>query len=175
MSCHGMSRVEYEEITKNDGCPYKIVSKDLEQIEKDFPNLPEWHGEEFEELWHEVLPKTLVICFEYNGLKYKLRNNTGEPECHDGNFGAVYDVNNEKVMDVISSEDLETTLQSLKTDDPQLSDDILAKFSSYWEYSLVLHNNTELEYVVFKILVENGCLLCWFHDDEEEKGEDHKE
>lgn len=46
-----------------------------------------------------------VICFEYNGLKYKIRSNAGDADCNDGNFGAVYDVNNDKIMYLISSGD----------------------------------------------------------------------
>lgn len=54
---------------------------------------------------------------------------------------------------------METTLQSLKTDEVKISDDLQAKLSPYLEYfEVVLPNNTEFEYVVFKVFVENGCL-----------------
>lgn len=154
-----LSSNEFKEILRNDGFVYIILSKDAEQIEMNFPNLPDWHKEEFEVFWRKELPKTVVICFEYKGLNYKIRSNAGDADCNDGNFGAVYDANDDKLMDLISSGDTQTTIQSLKNDGTKVSDDLLAKISAYLEYSAVLHNNTELEYVVFKVLVENGCLF----------------
>lgn len=62
------------------------------------------------------------------------------------------------IMDIISSGDMETTLQSLKTDDKKISDDLQEKISPYLLFfDAVLHSYTEFEYVAFKVLVENGC------------------
>lgn len=67
-------------------------------------------------------------------------------------------------------------MKSLKTDDIKLSEDLQAKLSPYLRYN-VLHGKTELEYLVFKVLVENNCLLglAYFDDyseEDEEQGED---
>lgn len=178
-----VSSAKFREILKNDGYAYTLTSKTTEPININYPNMPDWHRDEFEEWRHEILPEAVVICFEYKGMKYKLLSNMGDPDCNDGNFGAVFDGNNEKVLDVISSGDMETTLQSLKADDNKIDEYIPAKLSPYIQYNTVLNNNTELEYVVFKILVENGCLFQiddidgWNEDDgnEDENAEGDKE
>lgn len=153
-----LSTKEFREILKNDGFSYTIVSKGSEQIEIDFPNLPDWHKEEWDSRRDEM-PKTVVICFEYNGLNYKIRSNKGDADCNDGNFGAVYDANGDKIMELMSTGDTETTFQLLKPDGTKVNDDLLAKLEPYLKYLVVLHNNSQLEYVVFKILAENDCLI----------------
>lgn len=139
--------------------------------------MPDWHRDEFEEWRHEILPDADVISFEYKGSNYKLLRNMGDADCNDGNFGAVLDGNNDKVLDVISSGDMETTLQSLKTDETKISDELQAKLSPYLRYfEVVLHGNTEFEYVVFKVFVENGCLYdIGDIDDRYEYGLDEEE
>lgn len=154
-----VSSNNFREILKNDGYAYTLTSKTTEPIDVNFPNMPDWHREEFEEWRHEILPDADVIWFEYNGVSYKILRNMGDADCNDGNFGAVFDGNNDKVMDVISSGDMETTLHSLKTDEPKISDELQAKLAPNLRYfEVVLHGNTEFEYVVFKVFVENGCL-----------------
>lgn len=146
------SSENFREILKNDGHAYVLTSKTSEPIDINFPNLPDWHKEDFEEWRHEILSETTVIRFEYKGSNFKLLRNAGDLDCHDGNFGAVFDGNNDKILDLISSEDMETTIQSLRTDDTKISDDLSTELSPYLRYFVaVLHNSTEFEYVIFKI------------------------
>lgn len=155
------SSVQFKEILKNDGYTYILKSKSSERIDMNFPNLPDWYKGEFKEWRPEMLLEATVTCFEYNGSDYKLYNNVGDADCSDGNFGAVFDENNEKVLDVISSGEMETLMKSLKSDDANISDDLIAQLSPYLQYfEVVLANNTEFEYVVFKVLVENNSFLA---------------
>lgn len=148
----------FKEVLKADGYTYIVKSKDKEPIDKDFPNLPTWHKEEFDEWRHKILPEATVIRFEYNESEYKLFINMGNGDCNDGTFGALFDVNNEKVLDLISSGDMESTVESLK-DDTKIADDFGTELSPYLSFfAVILKNSTELEYLVFKILVENNCL-----------------
>lgn len=150
----------FREIIRNDGHTYTVSSKQSEPIDINYPNLPSWHKDEFEEWRHEILPDATVVCFEYNGANYKLTVNMGDMDCNDGNFGAVFDGNNEKVLDLLSTGDMETTIKSQKNNDPKLDDDFIEKLAPYWEYfEVVLANHTEFEYLVFKILVDNRCLV----------------
>lgn len=158
------SSEKFRKILSEDGYTYVITSKDTEGIYLNFPNLPDHHTEEFEEWRQDELPPTTVICFEYKASNYKLLTNLGFAECHDGAFGAMFDANNDKILDVSSSGDMESTIQSLK-DDKKLDDDFLKKLSPYLEYfQIILGNNTELEYLVFKVLVENDCLYQYHID-----------
>lgn len=147
------------EILKNDGYAYVLTSKSTELIDKNFPNMPNYHKRRMENSSYESeLPDADVFCFEYRGSSYKILRDMGDLDCNDGNFGAVFDGNNDQVLDIISSGDMETTMKSLKADDKEISDDLQEKLSPYLLFfDAVLHNNTELEYVVFKVLVENGC------------------
>lgn len=156
---------KFREILKNDGYGYVLISKGSEPTDIHFPNLPDWHKEELEVLPDEALPDANVIRFEYKGSNYKLLSNIGDADCNDGCFGALYDSDDGKILDLLSTGDNETTFQSLKTDDTKISDDFVAKLSPYLRYN-VLHNNTELEYLVFKVLVENDCSLglAYFDD-----------
>lgn len=157
-----LSSEHFREILKNNGYSYVQTSKKSVPTDINFPNMPDWHRNELNE-WcdgrNTILPDSDVICFEYKGSNYKLLINTGTVLTNDGCFGALVDGNNDKILDVISSGDSETTLQSLKTDDTKISDDLSTKLSPYLRYfEVFLQNNTEFEYVVFKILMENGCL-----------------
>lgn len=149
----------FMEILKNDGYEYVLKSKSTEPIDKNFPNLPNHHKRRMEnDSYESELPDANVFHFEYNGSSYKILRNMGDLDCNDGNFGVVFDGNNVKVLDIKSSGDMETTMKSLKTDDKKISDDLQEKLSPYLLFfDAVLHNHTELEYVVFKVLVENGC------------------
>lgn len=147
------------EILKNDGFTYTVTSKQSEPIDRNFPNLPNWHKEEFEEWRHEILPDSKVICFEYQGLNYKLSFNNGDPDCNDGMFGAVYDGNKEIIVDLKSTGDMETTIESVTAEDKVIDNDHQAKLEPYLVFfEMVLHKKTELEYLVFKVMFENGCL-----------------
>ena len=151
---------KFREILNSDGYAYTVTSKQREPIDINYPNLPRWHKDEFEEWRHEILPDATVICFEHNGSNYKLTVNMGDADCNDGNFGAVFDGNNEKVLDLLSTGDMETTLESLINNDPKLADDFIKKLAPYLEvFEVVLANHTAFEYLVFKILAENRCLI----------------
>lgn len=153
-----ISTEQFKELLKNDGFEYVLKSKVSEPIRIDFPNLPDHHQENFDDR-HKWLPDSNVICFEYKGMKYKLLRNMGFADANDGNFGAVFDGNNEKVVDLISSGDMETTIKSVKTDDVKSNDEFTAKLAPYLIcFEVVLHNCTELEYLIFKVFVENGFL-----------------
>lgn len=175
---------EFKELMKLDGFDYSIVSKDSEPIRIDLPNIPEHHRDEFDDR-REWLPRTNIFRFEYKGLKYKLLRNMGDGDCNDGNFGAVFAENDEKIVDIISSGDMETTVQSLKGDEPKLSKEFSEKLAPYLEcFETVLSTYTEFEFLIFKILFENDCLYdlsviedrCEeYDDDEEEEDEDDDE
>lgn len=149
----------FMEILKSDGYAYVLTSKSTEPINKNFPNMPNCHKRRMENSSYESeLPDANIFFFQYEGTSYKILRNMGDLDCNDGNFGAVFDRNNDKVLDIISSGDMETTLQSLKTDDKKISDDLQEKISPYLLFfDAVLHSYTEFEYVAFKVLVENGC------------------
>lgn len=84
----------------------------------------------------------------------------GIVDTNDGIFGGVFDGNNDKIIDIIPSGDCETTIQSLKTDDIKINDDLPTKLSPYLEFFRFVRNNyTGFENVVFKVLAENGCPL----------------
>lgn len=172
----------FKEILKNDGFEYVVKSRSSIPIDIDLPNIPSWHADEFEER-REWLPDTTVICFESKGSKYKMLRNMGDADCNDGNFGAVYDENNKQIINLISSGDMETTIESLKTDDKKLDDNFIEKLSSYLTcFETVLQNQTELEYLIFKILVENQCTYdlsviedwCDAHDAYDDEEDDEK-
>lgn len=151
---------DFRRILKNDRCTYVVKSKHKEPIDINCPNLPTWHKEEFEEWRHEILPDANVVSFEYNGSEYKLLINMGDGDCNDGSFGALFDANNEKVLDVISSGDMESTIDSLKDDDVKIGDDLRTGILPYLEFfAIILRNSTELEYLVFKVMVENKFLF----------------
>lgn len=154
------SSKEFREILNEDGFAYVVTCKETEPIEIDFPNLPDWHKDEFEDWRQEMLPDSTVIWFEYKASNYKLLVNLGDADCNDGTFGALFDANNDKILDVSSTGDMESTLDLLKhEDDAKLDDNFLKKLSPYLEYfAIILENKTELEYLVFKVLVQNGCL-----------------
>lgn len=164
-----VSSKNFKEILKNDGYSYVLISKNPLPLDLNFPNLPEWHEEEFEEYGNEMLPVSNDIRFEYKGSNYKLLSNVGDADSNDGSFGALFDDNNEKILDILSTGDNETTMQSLKTDDPKICDDLAAKLKPYLRYNILL-NNKELEYLVFKVLVETQCLfgLAYFDDEDDE-------
>lgn len=162
-----VSSENFRDILKNDEYAYVLTSKSTERIEMNFPNMPNWYKEEWNEWCYDVSPHADVICFEYKGLSnYKLLRNAGDPDrsfgtLFDGNFGAVFHGNKDKVLDILCSPNLKTTIQSLKAGDRKINDDLLVKLTPYLKFfEAVLHNNMELEYLVFKILVENG----WFGD-----------
>lgn len=174
-----VSSENFRELLKNDGYAYVLISKSSMPTDINFPNMPDWHRDEPGE-WHNgrnvILPDADVICFEYNGSNYKLLVNAGYVLCNDGSFGALFDGNNDDkyLLDVISSGDSETTMQSLKTDDKKISDDLSIKLSPYLRFfEAFLHYSTELEYVIFKVLVENGCL--YGIDDIGGDDQDHEE
>lgn len=165
-----MSSDSFREILNNDGYTYVLKSENTEPLDINFPNLPDWHREDFESR-HSDLPDVTVIWFEWKRSNYKLLINGGDGDCNDGNFGAVFDTKNNKILDLLSSGDMETTIKSRKKGDKMMSDELSTKLSPYWQYfEVVLHNTTEFEYLVFKILVENE----WFHsiDDIEDEDED---
>lgn len=147
---------EFREILQNDGYSYVLTSKSKEPIDVNFPNLPGYHKDNFEQR-RKNLPEADVIMFEYKGSSYKILRNMGNADTNDGNFGAVFDGNNVKVLDLISSGDMETTFKSLKADDTKISEDLQAKLPEYLEFfEVVLHGYTDFEYVAFKLFVENG-------------------
>lgn len=153
------SSKEFKEILNNDGYAYVVKSKSTVPIDINFPNLPTWHKEEFEEWRHEILPDATVILFEYKEQNYKLLRNMGDPDCNDGAFGALFDENNDKILDLLSTGDMETTIRSEKNDDTKLDQDFATKFSPYLQYfEIVFGNYTEFEYLVFKVLFDNGYL-----------------
>lgn len=155
------------EILKNDGYTYAVTSKQSESIEINFPNLPDWHKDEFEEWRHDILPDSKIIHFEYQGLNYKLRLNNGDPDCNDGMFGALYDESNEIIANLKSTGDMETTIKSVKDGDKVIDKCKRAELKPYWNFfEIVLAKKTELEYLVFKVLFENGFLydLCGLED-----------
>lgn len=168
-----LSSAHFREILKNDDYTYVLTSKTTEPIDVNFPNMPSWHKDEFEEWRHEILPEADVVWFEYKGLNYKILRNAGDADCNDGNFGAVFDENNDKILDMLSSGDTETTMQALKPDNMKISDDLSTKLSPYLEFfRTVLHNNMEFEYLVFKILLENECFLLNIDEIDEQCGGD---
>lgn len=171
-----VSTENFKEILRNDGYSYALVSKVSEPTDVNFPNLPDWHKEAFEDLPDESFPDAKVICFEYNGSNYKLQINMGEADSNDGCFGALFDSTGNQIVDILSTGDNETTFQSLKSDDAKISNEHLAKITPYLRYNLLL-NSTELEYLVFKILAENDCLvgLGYFNDEEEDEEEENAE
>lgn len=173
-----VSEKNFRELLKNDGYAYAytLISKGSEPTDINFPNLPDWHKEELEVLPDEALPDANAIRFENKGSNYKILSNIGDADCNDGCFGALFDSNNDRVLDLLSTGDNETTFQSLNADDAKISADLQAKLSPYLRYN-VLHNNTELEYLVFKVLAENGCLLglSYFDDCSEDDDDDEKE
>ncbi|XP_031639573.1 uncharacterized protein LOC116351596 [Contarinia nasturtii] len=148
------------EILKNDGYSYAVTSKESEPIDINFPNLPDWHKEPAYDEWRsEMLPHSKIICFEYNGSTFKLRVNNGDPESHDGMFGALYDESNEKIVDLKSTGDMETTIESLKDGDRDLDNDFSTKLEPYLSvFEIVLDKKTEFEYLIFKHLAENDFL-----------------
>lgn len=151
-----ISSAEFREILKSDGYSYVITSKSKEPIDVNFPNLPSYHKDDFEHR-RDGLPYADIVLFEYKGASYKLLRNMGYADTNDGNFGAVFDGNNQKVLDLISSGDMETTFKSLKADDTKISGDLQAKLPQYLEFfEVVLNGYTEFEYVLFKLFVENG-------------------
>lgn len=154
-----ISSTNFREIFKNDGFNYVLISKSTEPIDINFPNMPSWYKDEWESWVRDSLPNVDVICFEYKGSNYKVVRNASECINNEGNFGALFDSNNDKILDIVSSGDCETTIQSLKIDDVTISDDLLQQVSPYLRYiEVFLHNHTEFEYVVFKVLVESKCL-----------------
>lgn len=147
------------EILKNNGHTYTVTSMKSEPIDINFPNLPDWHKDEFDEWRHGILPDSKVIRFEYQGFNYKLKLNNGDPDCNDGMFGALYDENNEIIGNLKSTGDMETTIESVKDGDKVIENDHRAKLKLYLAYfEIVLAKETELEYLIFKVLFENGCL-----------------
>lgn len=149
----------FSEILKNDDISFTVTSNETEPIEVNFPNLPDWHKEEFDEWRHEILPDSKVVCFEYEGSNYKLRINNGDADCNDGMFGALYDDDDEIIVNLKSTGDMETTIESVKDDDEEIDSDLSEQLSPYLQYfEVILENNTELEYLVFKVLLENNCL-----------------
>lgn len=151
----------FSEILKNDECV--LISKSSDRMEMNFPNMPNWYKEEWDEWCYDVTPYADVICFEYKGSSYKLFRNAGDPDLSfgtlfDGNFGAVFHDSKDKALDILCSPDLKTTIQSLKTGDRKIIDKLVIKLTPYLKkFKAVLDNNMELEYVAFKILVGNGC------------------
>lgn len=154
-----MSSDNFREIFKNDGYAYALTSKSTEPIDINFPNMPEWYKDEWE-LWiRDSLPAIDVVLSEYNGSNYKLLSNASECFCNEGTYGALFDSDNEQILDMISFGDTQSLLHSLKADDTRIGDDLLAKVFPYVEEIEVhLHSNTEFEYLVFKVLVENTIL-----------------
>lgn len=152
---------QFEEILKSDGYSYVVKSKDTEDIDIDFPNLPDWHKEGFEEWRQDEFGKVDVISFDHKDSNYKLLLNGGIPDCNDGYFGVVFDENNDKLLDILSTGDMETTLQSLKTDDTKLDDAFSKKLSPYLEcFSIMFENKTEFEFLVFKIMHDEFLRNC---------------
>lgn len=150
---------KFREILNTDGYEYILISKNTEPIDINFPNLPHWHKEEFDEWRHEILPDATVIWFEYKGSQYKLLRNMGDADCNDGSFGALFDGNDDKILDLLSTGDMETTIESLKNDDTTMDADFSTKLTPYLRFfEVILKNNTQFEYLVFKVLVENDCL-----------------
>lgn len=177
-----MSSENFREILKNDGYTYVLTAKSTEPIDINFPNMPNWYKDEWEEWCRDSLPDVDVIHFEYKGSSYKLLRNAGDPYCNEGNFGALFDSNDDKILDVISNGDMETTLHSLKSNETKIDDDLLAKVSPYFQYiEVFLHNSTEFEYLVCKVLIENELLyhiddidgrLVWKGDEVEERNDE---
>lgn len=153
----------FKKILKEDGYTYVVTCKETEPVDINFPNLPDWHQDEFEdeESNHEYLPDSTVIWFEYKTSLYRLLINDGWTDTNDGTFGALFDANNDKILDVLSTGDMESTLVSLKdADDAKLDDDFLKKLSPYLQhFSISFENSTELEYLVFKVLAQNDCWM----------------
>lgn len=175
---------EFKELLNIDGYEYTIQSKDSEPVRIDLPNMPEHHQENFTDRC-QSLPSTNIFRFEHHGSKYKLLRNMGMGDCNDGNFGAVFAENDEKIVNLISSGDMETTIESLKSDDddPKLDQEFCRKLTPYLEcFETVLSGYTELEFLIFKVLVENNCLYdlsviedrCEGFNDEDE-GDDDEE
>lgn len=151
-----ISSKEFREILKTDGYSYVIKSQSREPIDVNFPNLPSYHKNDFESRRRD-LDLADIVLFEYKGSSYKLLRNMGNADTNDGNFGAVFDSNNQKVLDIISSGDMETTFKSLKADDTNISGDLQAKLPEYLAFfEVVLDGYTEFEYVLFKLFVEIG-------------------
>ncbi|XP_055316505.1 uncharacterized protein LOC129576066 [Sitodiplosis mosellana] len=147
------------EIFKNDGYTYVVKSIDSERIDANYPNIPYWHISVGEECVRSDFPDATVICFEYRGSHYKLVSNWGIPDCNDGCFGALFDGNNDKILDLLSTGDVETTIRSQKNADTTLDDDFSTKLRPYLKFfTIVLENTTEFEYLAFKVLAENRRL-----------------
>lgn len=71
----------------------------------------------------------------------------------------MYDSNNEKILDIVLCGDTDSIIHSLRTDDIAISNDLLHQVSPYLKLlHISLYNNTEFEYVVFKVLMESDCL-----------------
>lgn len=85
-----VSRENFNEILKNDGYTYVLLSKITAPFDINFPNLPDWHKEDFEEYRRELLPDANVIRFEYKGSNYKLLSNVGDADCN-GTFQSFCD------------------------------------------------------------------------------------
>ncbi|KAG4067680.1 hypothetical protein HA402_005452 [Bradysia odoriphaga] len=174
----------FKELMKLDGFDYVLKTKDFEPIRKDLPNIPQHHKDYFDERCGRM-PRTNIFGFEYKGLKYKLFRNMGDGDCNDGNFGAVFAENEEKIVDLISSGDMETTIESLKSDDTRLSEEFCGKLAPYLVcFETVLSKYTEFEFLIFKILLENDCLYdlsviddrCEeYNDDDDEEDDDEEE
>lgn len=142
---------EFKEIINYDDYKYVVTSEIFEPVDEDFPNLPD-HSR-----WG--LPDSLNTSFVYKGLDYRLLSNIGDADCNDGIFGALLDANNEKVVDLLSTGDTETTIASLKNDDVKMDVELRRKLKPYLDFfTIILANETEFEYLVFKILVESKRL-----------------
>lgn len=163
----------FRELLKNDGYNYVVKYTDIEPIDENFPNLPDWHKEEFDERCDE-LPDVTSIFFKYKASNYTLLINTGDPDCNDGTFGVLFDADNDQIVDLISTGDKETTIKSVRNDDTKLNENFSTKLLRYLEYcKVILEKNTEFEYLIFKILVENGYALHNIDDIDDEFNENN--
>lgn len=74
-------------------------------------------------------------------------------------------MNNDKILDVLSIGDFETLIKSLKDgNDTKLDVNFSNKVAPYVGYfEMLFAKNTELEYLVLKILVQNECFLYDFN------------
>lgn len=131
------STKDFIDLLSSDGYTYTVKSKTSEPIDINFPNMPDWHRAEFEEWRHEILPDATVISFEYKGSDYKLVANMGDADCNDGTFGALFDANGDKILDLLSTGDMETTIKSLKEDDAKIDGDLSTKLEPYLGKSLI--------------------------------------
>lgn len=91
----------YRDFLKNDGCDYLLLSKsDYHDIDENFPNLAFTHTVEFD---GDAIAYAKIIQLRYKEINYKMLINSGCADTNDGLFGAVYDNNNEIVINIISS------------------------------------------------------------------------